>query len=297
MLSPTALISDLNPVQWRRLTELAYGRPNRRLFLIHEGGRPVKLYDSEGGALPTPTEPVGDPQAAADRLLASHPGVSSAWVVDPEPFRKALAEVQAATSLDQNLDDYVLMEWERRREIQGFAMAPQGELLWHSLPLKRLKSFVEKMLPSTCSFVLAVFDGEALWASAIVQFQDKKIVAIQTTDALDQADLKDVVGRDQHPFLLSMVANTFRRPAFGWFVERPVFEAWMKAPDMEGKDEVFQRAIMENKATFDFNVLVDRHLTAFSPINPGEAAVQGQDRESNPRTRTPDPDEPGPSAV
>jgi hypothetical protein len=32
-------------------------------------------------------------------------------------------------------------------------------------------------------------------------------------------------------------------------------------------------------------------------MNPGEAAIAGADREANPRTQTPDPNDPGPSAV
>ena len=87
------------------------------------------------------------------------------------------------------------------------------------------------------------------------------------------------------------------KPAFGWFVERAVFEEYMQATDLEAKDEIFQKAIMKNQATFDFNILIDKGITAFSPINPGEAAIQGQDREANPRTQTPNPDEPGPSAT
>jgi hypothetical protein len=70
----------------------------------------------------------------------------------------------------------------------------------------------------------------------------------------------------------------------------------MLAVTVEDKDEAFQRAIMEQRATFDFNILVDRSITPLGPMNPGEAAVVGADREENPRTATPNPDEPGPSA-
>ncbi|HXC63021.1 MAG TPA: hypothetical protein VNZ67_01625, partial [bacterium] len=68
------------------------------------------------------------------------------------------------------------------------------------------------------------------------------------------------------------------------------------AAGVDAKDQVFQTALMRHRATFDFNILIDRGITPLSPVNPGSAAVAGVDREANPRTRTPDPGDPGPSA-
>ena len=143
-------------------------------------------------------------------------------------------------------------------------------------------------------FVLGVFEGEALWATLFAQFQDGQIVGLSTSAALDADDVKDVVGRDQHPFLLAAVANRYRRPAFGWFCERADFEAYLLAPTVEEKEVLFQTALMRNRATFDFNILLDKGLTALSPMNPGEAAIAGSERGDNPRTAVPDPGKPAP---
>jgi hypothetical protein len=158
------------------------------------------------------------------------------------------------------------------------------------LPWERFERFAAKMLPPSCVFVLGVFDGDALWISLFVQFQDHAIVALSGSAALEPEDVAEVVGRDQHPFLLAAVANRYRRPAFGWFCQRPDFEEWMRAGTVSDKDTVFQKALMAGRATFDFNILLDRGLTVLGPINPGEAAVAGLDREANPRTRTPGPE-------
>jgi hypothetical protein len=297
MLSRLVKVTDLNQDHWRHLTELTYfHRFDRKLFLLHEAGKPLKLWESQAGDLPLPSESVGDPQSYAESLLKAYPEMAEVRVVDPEAFAQKMAEVQSKANFDMELDDYALMEFEECLKAPGFAIAPKREFLWHSLPWKRLQRFAAKLLPASCTFVLGVFDGDALWASLLAQFENGKIVAISTTDALPPEDVKDFVGRDQHPFFLSCVANAFQRPAFGWFVEKAVFEFWLKAMDEDEKDEIFQKAIIENKATFDFNILIDRGVTALSPVNPGEMAVVGQDRESNPRTRTPDPSDPGPSA-
>jgi hypothetical protein len=297
MLSRNARITDLNLEQWRRLTQLAYTHAGaRRLYLLHQAGTPLKFWDSELGELPLPGDPVLDPQASADALAAKHSDAHEVWVLEADSFAKKMSEIQAKADFDQELDDYALFEFEERLKAPGLAVSPKRDFFWNGFPLRRVQRFVDKMLPESCVFVLGVFDGDQLWASLLVEFENKKIISISTSDFLPVEDIKDVVGRDQHPYFLSVAANAFRRPAFGWFVERSVFERYMMATDMEAKDEIFQKALMENKATFDFNILVDRGITAFSPINPGQAAIQGQDREANPRTQTPDPDDSGPSA-
>ena len=277
MLSQKVKIADLNLDQWRRLTQLVYHpEKSRKVLLLHEGGKPLKCWDTVSGELPLPALSVNDPQACADALHAQYPQAYEVWVLEPEPFARKMSEIQAQASFATEQDVYALFEFEERLKTPGFAVAPRRDFFWHGAPIQRLQRFVEKMLPDSCVFVLGVFDGDQLWASLLVEFENKKIVSISTSDALPAEEVKEVVGRDQHPYFLSVAANAFRRPAFGWFVDREIFEAYMKAPELETKDEIFQKAIMNNRATFDFNILVARGITAFSPINPGQAAVQGQ---------------------
>jgi hypothetical protein len=298
MLSKHCKIDHLNLAQWRRLSQLAFGNRNpTRVYLLHDKGAPLRLWKAGAGDLPFSKERITDFQAAADTLKAGHPDAYEAWVLDPEHFSRAMSQFQASAAVRADLDEFALADFDARLAAEGHAVSPKRDLIWRGVPIRRVRRFVEKMLPDSCTFVLGVFDGDELWASLLLQFQDKQLVAASTTDALPPEDVKDIVGRDQHPFFLSVVANAFHRPAFGWFVERAEFEAWMQAIDEDAKEEIFQRAIMQQKATFDFSILVDRGITALSPINPGEAAVAGQDREQNPRTRTPDPADPGPSAA
>ena len=297
MLSQSVKITDLNVEQWRRLTELVYApEKSRKILLMHEGGKALKCWDTVLGELALPDLNLTDLQAAADALREKHPEAYEVWVLEPGSFAKKMAEIQAQAKFETQQDVYALFEFEERLQAPGFAMAPRRDFFWHGAPLLRVQKFVEKMLPDSCVFVLGVFDGDLLWASLLVEFENKKIVSISTSDSLPAEDIKDVVGRDQHPYFLSLAANALHRPAFGWFVEREAFEAYMRASDLETKNEIFQKALMQNQATFDFNILVDRGITAFSPMDPGSAAIQGQDREANPRIQTPDPDDSGPSA-
>jgi hypothetical protein len=164
------------------------------------------------------------------------------------------------------------------------------------LPWERLARFSARMLPPACLFVLGVFDGDTLWACLVARMEGGLVRRLSGSAALDPDDVKDVVGRDQHPFLLATVANHHRLPAFGWFCQREDFEAYVRADSVDAKDQVFQTALMKRRATFDFNILIDRGITPLSSVNPGPAAIAGVDREANPRTRTPDPGDPGPSA-
>ena len=299
MLALNCLIEDLDPVQWKRLSRLAMAeRKQHRMHLVHENGEAKRFLDSAKGELTLPVGKVENAQALAEQLLAKHKeeGVQEVVVLDLDSFRLALGAAQAQSKFGDEIDHYHASLHAAKAAAPGFGVAPKGDLIWQGLPFGRLERFAQKMLPASCTFVLGVFDGDALWASLFAQFQDGKIVAISTSAALDADDLKEVVGRDQHPFLLATVANRYRRPAFGWFCDKADFEAYMLAHTEEDKEEVFQRALMAQRATFDFNILVDRGITPLAPMNPGTAAVDGRDREENPRTQTPDPAKPEPSA-
>jgi hypothetical protein len=299
LLAKDCLIEDLDLDQWKRLAALAMAHwKQRRLYVVHQAGTLVRAYDTVKGEQPLPAEALGDAQALAERLLAERAaeGVAAVWVLDLEAYHGAIGAVERGLDTGQGIDAYLGAEWLARFKEGACAYAPKGDFLFYGLPWERLTRFAQRMLPPSCTFVLGVFDGDALWATCFAQIQGGVIVGLSTSAALDPDDVKDVVGRDQHPFLLATVANRYRRPAFGWFCQREDFEAYMTANTVDAKDAVFQTALMKGRATFDFNILIDRGITPLAPMNPGEQAVAGVDREANPRTQTPDPNDPGPSA-
>jgi hypothetical protein len=300
LLAKECLIEDLDLDQWKRLAALAMHHwRQRRLYVAHEGGRVVGAYDTEKGGQPLPCAQVDDAQALAERLLAERQadGVAAVWVLDQEAYHAAIGAAERGLDASIGVDAYLGQEWLARFQAPGCGYAPKSDFLFYGLPWERLTRFTERMLPASCTFVLGVFDGDALWASCFAQIQDGRIVGLSTSAGLDPDDVKDVVGRDQHPFLLATVANRYRRPAFGWFCQREDFEAYMRAGTVEAKDGIFQTALMKNRATFDFNILIDRGVTPLAPLDPGSQAVDGGERGDNPRTRIPDPDEPGPTAL
>jgi hypothetical protein len=268
---------DLSLTHWRRLTELVYGQPDkRRLILVHENGVPVQYFDTQLGAQPLPKVKVEDAQSLAERLAHENPDVWEVQVLDPEALRKNLSSLHADLRQDLDSDEFAFLLSEARAKAPGLGIAPKRDFLWHGVPIERLKKFVDLILPESCTYVLAVFDEIGVWASLLVQFENKKIVGISTFDALPAEELEGINGRDQHPYLLSLVANTFKRPTFGWFVDREDFVSYMKAPSVEQKDEIFQQALVAKRATFDYSILVERSVRVVSPIDPGPAAVQGK---------------------
>ena len=56
---------------------------------------------------------------------------------------------------------------------------------------------------------------------------------------------------------------------------KQVLEDYLSAGDEQLMDEVFQKALMEKKSTFDFNVLIENGITPLGAINPAEG-VDGQ---------------------
>lgn len=258
MLSRNPRIDGLGEQSWERLGGLAFAHENlaRRLVLLHRKGRALACWETQAGRLPLPCETVEDAQALAERLKAAHPEVMEAWVVEPEALRANLAKAQMGLDLDMPLDRFWRSVWEHRMQGPGLGLAPRREFMWYGLPMARLQAFCENLLPASSCFILAVFEGEELWAGLLVEFEGPKLVVLHTVEALPAAELASARGLEAAPFLLALVANTLRRPAFGWFVPREDFEAWMRSPDAEAKAEIFQRGILEHRALFDASALM-----------------------------------------
>src|SRR5665213_402826 len=199
MLSRRCLIEDLDVEQWKRLAALGLAQAKvRALYVVHEAGRVVRCYDSVAGEQSPPFEAVQDAQAQADELLAQRKaaGVEKVWVLDMEAYRAGVGMTQAALDPQAAITVQLACEWDQRWLGGACAVAPKTDFLYFGLPWGRLERFAAKMLPASCTFVLGVFDGDALWATCFVQFQDGVIVALSTSAALADEDVRDMVGLD-----------------------------------------------------------------------------------------------------
>jgi hypothetical protein len=274
MLSRDPRIDDIGDLSWERLGGLAFAHENlaRRVVLLHRKGRALACWDTQAGRLPLPAPKVEDAQALAESLKAAHPEALEAWVVEPEALRADLAKAQMGLSLDLGLDVFLRHIWEHRMQGPGLGLAPRREFMWYGLPMARLQKFCDNLLPERCCFTLAVFEGQELWAGLLAEFEGPQLVGLHTLDALPQAELASAQGIEAAPFLLALVSNTLQRPAFGWFVQKDDFAAWMRCADAEAKAEIFQRGILERRSHFDAAALMGGPGRAESlrPIPPSE---------------------------
>jgi hypothetical protein len=274
MLSRDPRIDDISDLSWERLGGLAFAHENlaRRVVLLHRQGRALACWDTQAGRLPLPVQKVEDAQALAESLKAAHPEALEAWVVEPEALRAGLAKAQMGLDLGLDLDLFLRHVWEQRMQGSGLGLAPRREFMWYGLPMARLQKFCDSLLPERCCFTLAAFEGQALWAGLLAEFEGPKLVGLHTLDALPQAELSSAQGIEAAPFLLALVSNTLQRPAFGWFVERADLEAWMRCPDADAKAEIFQRSILERRSYFDAAALMPGagRAESLKPIPPAE---------------------------
>ncbi len=261
MLDRHLRVLDINPDHWRRLAGLALGaRAGRRLYLQVEGGVPRRLHDTERGDLPLPEGRVEDFAAAAEALFAANPGLREAVVFEPEGLRSLVSLRQREADLGLDPDDLARAAGEGASDGKALAVFPRREFLWNGLPLGRLSKFLALTGSRPSAYLLAVFDGEGLWASLIAEIRAGKVAAVRTFDALPAEELRGLRGPEDHPFLLSLAANTLGLATFGWFVGRADFEAYLAAPDAADKEGIFQRAVMEKRAVFDCSALMEMNV-------------------------------------
>jgi hypothetical protein len=259
MLSRHCHIEDIDPIQWKRLSNLSIAQEaSRRLIVTHHGGKLDRCFDTVSGECAPPFAEISDAQGQAEALLAGRAadGVKSVWIVDLEAYHGELSAVQAGLDPLAPSTKQLAREWEKRWVEGVCAVAPRSEFLHHGLPWVSLERFVAKMAPEACVFVLGVFDGGTLWASLFVRIRNAELVGVSTSVALTKDDLRDVSGIESHPFLLSAVAQRYQHPAFGWFCGREDFEAWMLASGSEEKARLFQESLVAGRSVFDFAALL-----------------------------------------
>src|SRR5262245_12404046 len=122
MLAQRCLIEDLDVDQWKRLVDLGLAeRKQRRLFIVHEDGKPAQAIDTVKGPQALPNGDAKDPQALAERLLAEQKvdGVQQVWVMDLASYQAELARVHAGLDPKKGMLEQLAKEFFSRQNAPG----------------------------------------------------------------------------------------------------------------------------------------------------------------------------------
>ncbi len=184
-------MADIDVDQWRNAQALLLrsAKARRRIVVIHEAGRVLKLRHTDGLPLRRAVTLVDDPHRLARELHEAHADVTDfAMVLDRDAVDTYFAQVQDSWNIDDDLDEFV------RKTYAALDSYPDGivtypgparttlGLQWR-IGFDEIRAAVETAVAPRSTAVLGVESGGELWASLLLDFDDDhRVTSITTAD-------------------------------------------------------------------------------------------------------------------
>ncbi len=187
--NPSMLDIDVN--HWRNLQTLllesAKGR--RRVVLIHEHGEVLKLVHTQGLPVRGDVHEVDDPHAVAARLYRANEATTDfVAVFERNAFNDYFCRFQGTWSPEEDLDEFVHRAYELIDDYPDALVTYPGParhvlgLQWRlGATHEAVKNAVKRFVPPGSTLVFGVFDGDVLWASLVLGFDDDLKTNVVTT--------------------------------------------------------------------------------------------------------------------
>lgn len=224
MLHADVRMVDIDVDHWRNLQSLLLesAKSRRRIVLIHEDGRAVKLAHSEGSEVEGRIERVDRPVEVAERLLRDNKGTADLVVVlERGAVDRYFAAVQDSWDPDEDVDEYVhRMQVTLDDYPDGLVTAPgpardQLGLQWRvGATYEQVTAAVERFVEPDSTMVVGVFRDGALWSSLVLGFDADRRVSLVTT-----ADPDDLGADTDRHGLLAWVGDRHPAPSLGLFAD------------------------------------------------------------------------------
>jgi hypothetical protein len=254
MISPTLEMREINPVHWRRLTELLLpppgGDPTPRsgggalsfisratapakvsstalspampAVALVRGGQVLRIFQLGGGTLShTELPTVSQEELRAFRKRHHLPFVAA---VDLDALPDLWSEVQARVSFDDDLVAQQLMMLQTFRRALGRSIWVDP-MLFGAAPLptyKVLQLTFDRMLPDRKSFVFYLTEAGQIWTSLIAVKRHGDLCLVTTHDAIaHRVRLSSI--RSDAPAVLKAVSQEIAPPHIGVFLPLSVW--------------------------------------------------------------------------
>lgn len=256
MLHENPLMADIDVDHWRNLQSLLLdsAKAKRRLIVIHEDGRVLKLVHSSGAAVAGAVERVDDPHLVAAQLYeANRDNVDFVAVFERSAFDRYFAAFQDTWSPTEDLDAYVHRTYAMLDDYPDGLVTYPGRaretlgLQWRvGATYEQVQSSIDRFVEPDSSVVFGVFDGDALWATLVVHFDADRRADVVTT--ADPSRLHATRRDDLVSETLAWVEQTHGRPSLGIFTDLGGARAVIAGSD---KLAVLQELRASGRATID----------------------------------------------
>lgn len=191
MLHQNVLMKDIDLDHWRNLQALLLdsAKERRRIVVIHEDGEVLKLVHSERLSVVGAVSRVAEPHTLAEQLYRNNrESVDFVVVFERRAFDEYFGKFQGTWSPAEDLDEYVHRSYALLDEY------PQGIVTWPEPPRRTLglqwrlgssyeevKDAVQKYVPANSTVVFGIFDGEELWTTLVLGFDEDRRIDVITT--------------------------------------------------------------------------------------------------------------------
>lgn len=191
MLHEDVLMADIDVGQWRNAQALLLrsAKARRRIVVIHEGGRVLKLRHTDGLPLRHAVTVMDDPHRVARELYDAHADITDFVVVlERDAVDSYFAQVQDGWDIDDDLDEFVRKTYAALDSYPDGVVTHPGParstlgLQWR-LDFEEVRTAVEAFVVPRSTVVLGVESGGELWSSLLLDFdQDHRVTSITTAD-------------------------------------------------------------------------------------------------------------------
>jgi hypothetical protein len=255
MIDPHWILEDLSPRTWRNLGRfidpglyIRAVRPGERgLFVLHDGGRVLRIVDSALGVRrDLAIDSAAEPHVLADELY-SEGHWQRVHVIDRRHLAAVARQAQATPRRDLTLDQYYLLVhqllWDGG---DGYVCAPAHSGRWNGWSYADVVSFVGR-LPAATTLALGVLDGEILAIGLILELRDAMIGRVTTFEALDLPVGEPRISNASLERLWDALGQRFAPPAGVLLCTQAIFDAWIAEG---GKAGVLEAAVAEHQAAW-----------------------------------------------
>jgi hypothetical protein len=253
MIDPHWTVVDLDPVTWRNIGHffdpgqyIRTTRPGQKeLFVLHDNGRPVNVYDSQKGARPELVSGLIDnPQLLAHDLFETEEW-DRVHVINKQHIAAVERHAQTIENRSLTLDAYYHRIFELVwQSPEGYVSLPPHPGHWNYWTYSQIKDYISQ-ISGPASLALGVLDGEKLAIGLLVEVRDGLIRLVTTFEALPlQSPLTlSAEGLDQ---LWDAIGSKFAPPAAVLLCGQATFDAWIAAQN--------KSAFIEANKTFFYRI-------------------------------------------
>jgi len=252
MIDPDWTVIDLDPRTWRNIGHFfevpQYVRTSQpgenALFVLHDNGRPLNVYDSRRGLRPELIAgPIDDPQLLAHELFET-----GQWdrvhVINKQHLIEVARQAQTIEDRALTLDAYYhrvfQLVWQNP---QGYVSLPPHPGHWHAWTYTQIKDFITR-LSKPASLALGVLEGGEVAIGLILLVSEGLIRRVTTFEALTLT-MPLTVSTASFEHLWLSLRHQFAPPAAALLCTRSAFDQWITAGD---KAAVIRNAALKGEA-------------------------------------------------